>query len=986
MFESDEQVSAGGHYYKGFISYNYRDKEFAQWLHRKLENYRIPKGLFTPDGNADSPPKVKPIFRDREEMAAGYDLSSEIKAKLADSEYLIVVCSPHSANSRWVNEEIMEFRRQGRGQNILTVIAGGEPDATRVPGREHLECFPPALSARQDEDGRDLGPALVPIAADARPEGDGRNNALLKIIAGMLHVQYDQLRRRDAEAQRRQLINRVSLAAAIVLVIAGTIIFGLVRQNNIAKADLFAAQAQAALAQKDYARAEMAAAESLLYRDNRAARETLIQAQMGGVRFIARSPQLGADRQSAETAAVSRDGELAATVDAAASGGAKTILVTSTRDGSVLWRVVLPETAEMPNSITLDDLRGDNRRIAIAWPENEGHLFRAAVWELRTDVPASGFRELTVGDRKLGRHSKRIPAMAFDPVQEWIATCGEDGKLVLWDLSTAAPKLIWEQEDTHQPDVHGIAFSPDGKLLGSAGGDFAAAVWSVADLAGSGYTALAPYRGHHVDPIDKLVGHSDSVFAIAFNPDGKHIATGGYDRTIRIWEFDGEPGAGKAKRTPPKTVATLNGNEGTVFVLAYSTDGKLLVSGASDGGVDLWDSDAKLMNRFTPAQGMIRAAAAPSFERGVYMAGEEGWTAYSITGSPVLKRLWNGGGTIAVAAFDAKGDYLAAAGGGNDGKVRIWDRSFQMVQALDPKTEEESIDGIAFSPDGRWIAAGGDHKLVHVWQRTATRWPLVKQLDQQSWIWGLCFGGGGDYLFSSSQGGEEANEKPRIRRWKVADWTETNATPPLVDSVYALACDDRSHRVAAGDSRAQVALYDMDTLTKTESVVNVAQGELNVWSLAIAPDLHAIVSGNSDGRVGLWSPKDPVWGGNGELRKTGVSKEDAADARVNPTINSVSYSPKYHLIAAGGVGPSVEIYDSRTMRRWGSLRGHDGTIWWVAFDPGGARLAYGGLDRILRVVDFDAMMQIFTERPATLESQARANTGLVVRDNAIRPY
>ncbi|MEZ0241740.1 MAG: toll/interleukin-1 receptor domain-containing protein [Sphingomonas sp.] len=986
MSEGDQQVSAGEHYYKGFISYNYRDKEFAQWLHRKLENFRIPKGLLLPDGNADSPPRLKPIFRDREEMAAGHDLSSEIKAKLANSEYLIVVCSPHSARSRWVNEEIMEFRRQGRGQNILTVIAGGEPDATRVPGREHFECFPPGLSARQDEDGRDLGPALVPIAADARLEGDGRNNALLKIVAGMLHVQYDQLRRRNAEAQRRQLVGRLSIAAAVALMIAGSIIFGLVRQNNIAKADLFAAQAQAALAQKDYARAEMAAAESLLYRDDRTAREMLIQAQMGGVHFIARSPQLAADRPSAETAGVSRDGELAATVDAATSDGPKTVLVTRTRDGRVLWRITLPETAEMPNSIALDDTRGGTRRIAIAWPEKEGHLFRAAVWTLSSDAPPGQSRELTLGDAKLGRHSKRIPAMAFHPVQDWIVTCGEDGKLVLWDLATAAPKLIWEQENTHQPDVHGIAFSPDGKLLGSAGGDFVAEVWSVAAMAGSGYASSAPYRAHAIDPIDTLQGHSDSVFAIAFNPDGKHIATGGYDRTIRIWEFDGEPGAGTAKRTPPKTVATLNGNEGTVFALSYSVDGGLLVSGASDGGVDLWDSDSKLMNRFTPEQGMIRAVAAPSFERGVYMAGEEGWTAYSITGSPVLKRLWNGGGTIAVAAFDAKGDYLAAAGSGNDGKVRIWDRSLRLVQALDPQTEEESIDGIAFSPDGRWIAAGGAKKLVHVWQRGASQWPLVKQLNQQSWIWGLCFGGGGDYLFSSSQGGDEANEKPRIRRWKATDWSETNATPVLEDSVYALACDDRSNRLAAGDSRARVTLYDMTSLAPTHGVANVAQGELNVWSLAIAPDIHAIVSGNSDGRVGLWSPKDPAWGGSGELRKTGMSREDAADARVNPTINSVSYSAKYHLIAAGGVGPSVELYDSRTMRHWGSLRGHDGTIWWVAFDPTGTRLAYGGLDRILRVVDFDAMMRIFTERPATLENQARMNTGLMIRDNAIRPY
>jgi len=986
MSDNGEGAAPAAYRYKGFISYNYRDKELAKWLHNTLESYRIPAGLSGAATASGEPvKKLSPIFRDREEMAAGHDLSTEIKAKLRDSEYLIVVCSPDAAKSRWVGEEIQEFRRQGRSQNILTIIAGGEPDVAGIPGKAHLECFPPALSATEDEDGSSLGPAFVPVAADARPEGDGRNNALLKIAAGMLRVEYDQLRRRDAEAQRRRLISQVAVAATVMFVIAGLVIFGLVRQNGIVKADLFVAQAQAALAQKDYARAEMAAAESLVYRDGKATRELLIQAQLGGVRFIARSPQLAADRQRSEAAAISHDGALAATVDAAASGGTKSVIVSSTGDGRQLWRIDLPASAGMPNAITIEAAHGDSRRIAVAWPEREGHVFRVGVWQLRKGVAPGAFRELTMGDDTLGRHSKRIPAMAFDPARDWIATCGEDGKLALWDLSTPAPKLIWEMDKTHDPDVHGIAFSPDGRLLGSAGGDFVGRIWRVSDLAGPDYASSAPYRRHAAAPIDQLGGHKDSVFAIAFNPDGKRVATGGYDRTIRIWEM-GEETKGEKNKTSAETVVTLNGNEGTIFALAYSDDGKLLVSGASDGGVDLWDDrDGRLLNRFTPEQGIIRSVAAPSFEGGVYMAGETGWTAFSVTGTPVLKRLWNDGASVGVAAFDASGAYLAASGEGNDGRIRIWDRNYRLTQTLDPQLSEEAIDGIAFSPDGRWVAAAGSKHFVHVWQRSGTAWQRAARLNQGSWVWGLCFDRASKSLFSSSSTGE-GEETSQIRRWSTADWSQTNATPPLEDSVYALACDDRTNRIAAGDSRARVTLYDMDSLTAKERITNVNQGELNVWSLSIARDIHAIVSGNSDGRVGLWSPRDSVWGGTGEDRKTGTSKEDAADARVNPTINSVSYNPKYHLIAAGGVGPSVELYDSRTMRRWGSLRGHDGTIWWVTFDPSGSRLAYGGLDKILRVVNFDAMMQIYKERPATLEQQARANTGLVVRNSVISPY
>jgi len=965
--------------YKAFISYNSADKDFAKWLHGQLEAYRLPWSVTKQlEREGKKAGRLFPIFRDREEMTAGSDLNSEIKDILRDSEYLIVVCSPYSAKSHWVGEEIKEFRRLGRGKQILTIIAGGIPNASATPGQEALECFPPALRVEVDEHGAPLGPTTEPIAADARPEGDGRNNAKLKIIAGVIGVQFDALRRRDEEARRARLIRNGLAGTGLLVAIAAIIIVFLIRQNNLTAADLFYAQAEAALSQRDYAKAEFAAAQSLSLSDTPRTRETLLQAQLGGVRFVARSPKLA----GAEATTISRDGRLVATVERTGEGAPVMVTVTSMRDSKALWQIALPSSAEMPNSIALDQLRNGERQIAVAWPEQKGTKFRVGVWALRANGQIGTFRELSTRQAMQGRHSKRIPSMDFDPAQDWIATCGEDGKLVLWDLSTPNPTLIWEQEGTHDPDVHGLAFSPDGMMLGSAGGDYLAKIWSVAAMTGPNYHAGVPYRPHTLEPIETLNGHSDSVFRIAFSADGHHAATGGYDRTIRIWEFDGIDVQGP-KRKPSRTIATLNGNEGTIFALAYSQDGKLLVSGASDGGVDLWDGEAgRLLNRFTPGQGIIRAVAAPSFEEGVDMAGEQGWTAFSVVGSPVLKRLWNGGATVGVTAFDPTGQLLAASGGGDNGRIRVWDRDYRLVQLLDPSDEGENVDGIAFSPDGRWVAAGGSSGLIHVWDRGTKRWTLRPseggELKHDGYVWGLCFDAKSTFLYSSSQ-----SPNARIKRWDTSSWLAIGETPRLEDSVYALACDDRSGSLVAGDSRARMRLYRMSDFKQMDETTNVFQGELNVWSLSLASDVHAIASGNSDGKVWLWTPNDPAWAVKAKGKKLGTSD---ADAMVNPTINSVAYNAKYHWIAAGGVGPSVEIYDATTMAHLRSLRGHDGTIWWLTFDPTGTRLAYGGLDKIVRVVDVEAMLRLFSEPPATILAASQHNTGLKVRDNQISPY
>ncbi len=106
--------------FRAFISYSQKDKSQARRLHRALEAYRVPAGIDA-RGRKAKILKLGRFFRDEEELGAASDLGSALQGAIADSENLIVVCSPHAAKSRWVNEEIIHFKRTGRADRIFAV-------------------------------------------------------------------------------------------------------------------------------------------------------------------------------------------------------------------------------------------------------------------------------------------------------------------------------------------------------------------------------------------------------------------------------------------------------------------------------------------------------------------------------------------------------------------------------------------------------------------------------------------------------------------------------------------------------------------------------------------------------------------------------------------------------------------------------------------------------------------------------------------------
>lgn len=184
----------GEYRYKAFISYSHADERWGRWLHRQLEAFQLPSRTGKPVSLPRRP--LRPVFRDRDELASSSDLSQSLVDALRDSENLVIVCSRHAAASKWVNAELQRFIDMGRSDRIFPLIIDGDID----------EVFPPAFS----ESG------ITPLAADVNQ--DGRRNALLKVVAGLLSLRFDELRGRHEQQRRKRLlaITSVSLAGFVL--------------------------------------------------------------------------------------------------------------------------------------------------------------------------------------------------------------------------------------------------------------------------------------------------------------------------------------------------------------------------------------------------------------------------------------------------------------------------------------------------------------------------------------------------------------------------------------------------------------------------------------------------------------------------------------------------------------------------------------------------------------------------------------------------
>src|SRR6266540_1950005 len=263
-----------------------------------------------------------------------------------------------------------------------------------------------------------------------------------------------------------------------------------------------------------------------------------------------------------------------------------------------------------------------------------------------------------------------------------------------WAQATAEPKIRIEGP-FNSGIVYSVAFSPDGKTLASGSGDNTIRLWDV----GAGRL------------IRSLAGHGGAVRSVAFSPDGKMIASASEDKTIKLWQV-----------STGKYIRLFNGHTGSVYSVAFSPDGKTLASSSEEGNesaLRLWDvNTGRLIRSFEERNQWVPSVAFSPDGKMIALGSHEQVVKLWDVGTGNLIRSFMGHrNTIHSVAFSPDGKTLAS--GSSDHKVKLWDVSTgNLIHSFEGQNYE--VHSVAFSPDGKTLASGGS-ATIKVWSIGAKR-------------------------------------------------------------------------------------------------------------------------------------------------------------------------------------------------------------------------------------------------------------------------
>ena len=388
-------------------------------------------------------------------------------------------------------------------------------------------------------------------------------------------------------------------------------------------------------------------------------------------------------------------------------------LATADGDGTVrLWNVTHPAAPRLwgaalpgaPNDVTSVSFSAHGGRLAGA--SQDGTL---RLWDI-TD-PAN--------PTLLGRpfaNGAAVSSATLSPDGRTLAAADADDTLRLWNITDPARPLLWAAPipgpathsiEGHVNTAYTVAFSPDGRTLAAGYYDFTIRVWDISDPA-------------HPAPLGTpLVGHTNIVVSVAFSPDSRVLASGGYDHTVRLWDVT-DPAHPVALGQP------LLGHSSIVNQVAFSPGGHLLATAADDGTTRLWNLPS------------TRLVAHTSFVNGVAFS-PDGRTLASVSSDGTV-RLWNladpahpvawgpalTGHTSSIVrvAYSPDGHTLATAA--RDDTVRLWNVTDPArASALGPPLTGPTgyMLTVAFSPDGHTLAGSGADYSIRLWTPPTPRTP-----------------------------------------------------------------------------------------------------------------------------------------------------------------------------------------------------------------------------------------------------------------------
>ncbi len=435
-----------------------------------------------------------------------------------------------------------------------------------------------------------------------------------------------------------------------------------------------------------------------------------------------------------------------------------------------------------------------------------------------------------------------------------------------------------------------------------------------ADLRGWEWHRLNYVSDHS---IMTLRGHSDKVRSVAFSPDGRRIVSAGRDKTIKLW--DTESGT---------ELMTLAGHNGGVRAV-LSPDGKRIASGSTDQTIRIWDvATGDVLTRLQDEAMVISVAFSPDGKHLVSGNWANIVKLWDVATGTKVTTFHGHDKPISSVSFSLDGTRIISSS--YDKTIRVWDISTGS-QLMVLKGHEGAVGGISISPDGKRIVSGSEDKTAKIWN-LATGAELMTLRGHDKGVLSVAFSPDGAHIVTGGQ---------VIKAWDAAG-TELTTLHGHRDMVSSVAFSPDGKRIVSGS-------YD---------------GEIKVWELGVDHTAPLTLKGRHNDGIGF-SPdgKHIVTGGENITIWDTVTGNQMM--RINHAGGCTSFSPSgEHIISTDSRTDAngIKVWDAITGKELLMLSGHEATIWSMSYSPDGTRIVSGGEDKTIRIWDAATGAEVMTLR------------------------